>query len=328
MIGSPVMAQMDCDDGDACTNDWVDATFGQCTYTPVTCDDSDMCTFDVCDSKAGCGHYPVMCSDGDPLTTDSCDQATGCVYASADCDDADACTVDQVDPDAGQCVHRPVDCDDGDRCTDDTCDKAAGCEYAPVDCEDGDPTTIDACDPADGMCVHIPMDSLDPLVSIDIKPGSCLNPLNVRSRGVVPVVLFGSEGFDVTTIDPESIRMTREGFEGVPPVRYAYMDAGAPSVNREPCACDDAGREGVDEPDYLGDGFMDLALKFSVPDVADGLGLKDVAAGETVLLTIVGETMADATPVAGEDCVRIINKLKWREQPTRPRGPTWPKAGR
>jgi hypothetical protein len=163
---------------------------------------------------------------------------------------------------------------------------------------------------------------------VDIKPGSCINPLNVRSRGVGPAVLFGSEGFDVTKVDPESIRMTREGFEGVPPVRYGYRDAGAPSVNGEPCACDGAGEEGVDDGDYNGDGYTDLALKFRVPDVADGLGLKDIAAGEIVLLAIVGETMADATPVAGEDCVRIINKLKWWEQPTRPKGPKRPKDGR
>jgi hypothetical protein len=352
MVTCPVLAQMDCDDGDACTNDWVDDTFGQCTYTPVNCDDSDLCTFDVCDSKTGCGHYPVMCSDGDRLTTDTCDPATGCVYASADCDDADVCTVDQVAPNTGQCAYTPVDCDDGDSCTDDTCDgaigcqhtpldcddenpctvdlcdPAAGCEHVPVDCDDGDPTTIDACDPADGMCVHTPMDSLVPMVSVDIKPGSCQNPLNVRSRGILPAVLFGSDGFDVTTIDPESIRITREGFEGVPPVRYGYTDAGAPSVNGEVCACDGAGEEGVYDGDYNGDGYTDLVLKFRVPDVAFGLGLKDVGAGEMVLLAIIGETVVDATPVVGEDCVRIINKLKWWEEPTRPRGPTWPKKGR
>jgi len=345
MVTSPVLAQMDCDDGDACTNDWVDDTFGQCTYTPVDCDDSNYCTIDICDSRSGCISYPISCDDGDAATGDICDPQSGCVHALKDCDDADVCTVDQMDPDTGQCAYTPVDCDDGDSCTDDTCDGAVGCQYAPVDCDDanpctadlcdpaagcehapvgcddGDPATIDACDPADGACLHIP------LISVDIKPGSCQNPLNVRSRGVVPVVLFGSEGFDVITVDPESIRMTRDGFEGVPPVRYAYTDAGAPFVNRELCGCDGAGEEGTDEPDYHGDGYTDLVLKFRVPDMADGLGLKDVAAGEMVLLSIVGETMADATPFAGEDCVRIINKLKWRDPPMRPRGPKWPKEG-
>ena len=39
-----------------------------------------------------------------------------------------------------------------------------------------------------------------PMVSIDIKPGSCQSPLNVRSRGVLPVAILGTEGFDVESI--------------------------------------------------------------------------------------------------------------------------------
>jgi hypothetical protein len=351
LIASPVMAQVDCDDGDPCTNDLADDTVGQCTYTPVNCDDSDLCTFDVCDFKTGCGHYLVVCSDGDPLTTDTCDPATGCVYAATDCDDVDVCTVDQIDPHTGQCTYSPVDCDDDDSCTDDTCDRAvgcqhapvdcddsnpctddlcdllAGCEHAPVDCEDDDPTTIDACDPADGACLHTPMASVDPMVSVDIKPGSCHNPLNVRSRGVLPVVILGSEALDVMIIDPARIRITRDGFEGISPLRYRYEDVGSPSENGEPCVCDSLGADDTEESYYNGDGYMDLVLKFRVPDLAHGLGLKDVTTGEIVLLTIVGETMADATPVAGEDCVSIINKLQWWEQPTRPKGPKRPKEG-
>ena len=45
--------------------------------------------------------------------------------------------------------------------------------------------------------------------SLDIKPGACPNPLNVRSRGVVPMAVLGSESFDVTEIDVDSLALTR-----------------------------------------------------------------------------------------------------------------------
>ncbi|MHC4648611.1 MAG: hypothetical protein ACYTBJ_24405, partial [Planctomycetota bacterium] len=37
-------------------------------------------------------------------------------------------------------------------------------------------------------------------VAVDIKPGSCPNPLNLASRGVLPVAVLGSEDFDVSSI--------------------------------------------------------------------------------------------------------------------------------
>ena len=42
---------------------------------------------------------------------------------------------------------------------------------------------------------------------VDIKPGSCPNPLNVGSQGVLPVAIAGTVDFDVTTVDPNSIRL-------------------------------------------------------------------------------------------------------------------------
>ncbi|MHC4725285.1 MAG: hypothetical protein ACYS9V_13755 [Planctomycetota bacterium] len=44
-------------------------------------------------------------------------------------------------------------------------------------------------------------------VSIDIKPGSCPNPLNINSKGVLPVAILGTGDFDVQEIDPASIRL-------------------------------------------------------------------------------------------------------------------------
>jgi hypothetical protein len=47
-------------------------------------------------------------------------------------------------------------------------------------------------------------------VYVDIKPGSCPNPINLKGKGVLPVAICGTEDFDVKTIDPESILLTRE----------------------------------------------------------------------------------------------------------------------
>jgi hypothetical protein len=45
-------------------------------------------------------------------------------------------------------------------------------------------------------------------VFVDIKPASWPNPFQLKSKGVLPVAICGTEDFDVTTIDPETIRLT------------------------------------------------------------------------------------------------------------------------
>ena len=44
-------------------------------------------------------------------------------------------------------------------------------------------------------------------VNIDIRPGSDVNPVNLKSKGVLPVAIFGSKEFDVSNIDPLSISL-------------------------------------------------------------------------------------------------------------------------
>ena len=45
-----------------------------------------------------------------------------------------------------------------------------------------------------------------PEVAVDIKPGSDRNPVNLRSKGVIPVAILTTEDFDATTIDPATVR--------------------------------------------------------------------------------------------------------------------------
>ena len=190
-----------------------------------------------------------------------------------------------------------VDCDDGISCNgEETCvDNICMEEVSP--CAENE-----VCDTANDICV-----SVDLTVSVDIKPGSCPNPLNVRSRGVLPVAILGTADFDVETINPETILITREGVENivpVAPIRYSYDDVGAPSGG-EPCECDD-----LDEDDLYVDDIMDLTLKFSVPELVEKLGLTEVESREIIPLTIMVES-EDGTLIMGKDCVKIINNFKW-----------------
>jgi hypothetical protein len=117
-------------------------------------------------------------------------------------------------------------------------------------------------------------------ISIDIKPGSCPNPLNVKDKGVLPVAILGSEEFDVFNIDPASIRL-----EGVAPIRSSYEDVSTP----------------------VPDSYLDLTLKFEVQEIVAALG--EVNDGEEYELTLTGE-LNNGMPIEGKDCILIISKGK------------------
>ncbi len=137
------------------------------------------------------------------------------------------------------------------------------------------------------------------LIHVDIKPGSCSNPINVKSKGVLPVAVLGIEDFDVTTIDPSEILLSRDGIEeGVSPLRWSYEDVATP-FEGEPEACHERG----------GDGYMDLTLKFDVPELVGTLALNQLA-GETILLQLTGILPDEyaGTPIVGEDAIRLLDR--------------------
>ena len=129
----------------------------------------------------------------------------------------------------------------------------------------------------------------DPLV--DVKPGSDINPLNLKSNGVLPVAILGSEVFDVSLIDPDSLRLN-----GVAPLRWSYEDVHGPSdMNMDP-AMDNGDGE-------MPDGYEDMTLKFSTQEIAATLG--DVVRGDIVTLTMVG-FFFDGSSISGEETVWIV----------------------
>ena len=129
-------------------------------------------------------------------------------------------------------------------------------------------------------------------VVVDIKPGSCPNPVNVRSNAVLHVAILGTNEFDVTQVDPASIRLA-----GVEPFRSAYKDVAAPVSDTNECACTTAGR----------DGFPDLTLKFKTKDIVTAIG--DFNDGEVLILGLTG-VLYDSTPIEGEDCIVIHGSRK------------------
>jgi hypothetical protein len=132
-------------------------------------------------------------------------------------------------------------------------------------------------------------------VDIDIKPDSCPNPLNLASRGVLPVAILGSEGFEVNTIDVASIFL-----EGVPAIRSNYEDVAAPVSDGNECECTTASP----------DGYPDLTLKFYTQEIVEELinwpgGLnKD----QTLALELRGE-LTDGRVIAGRDCVVLVGNV-------------------
>ena len=139
--------------------------------------------------------------------------------------------------------------------------------------------------------VKITGDPLSELpVALDIKPGSCPNPLNIDPKGILTVAILGTADLDVTTIDLASVRL-----EEVAPIRSSVNDVATPVVNPQSCECNSEGE----------DGFDDLILKFKASDVIEAVG--DVSVGDIIELTLSG-VLNDGTPIEGVDCIVFVKK--------------------
>jgi len=129
------------------------------------------------------------------------------------------------------------------------------------------------------------------VVAVDIKPGSCPNPLNTKSSGVLPVAILGTGDYDVTTIVPTSVRLA-----GVEPLRNSLEDVASPLWDTNDCNCMEAGP----------DGLLDLTLKFETQGIVKAIG--DVNDGDVLTLELTGvlyDPPPYETPIEGADCILI-----------------------
>ncbi len=183
-------------------------------------------------------------------------------------------------------------------CGDGHCGTVETFENCPSDCPSGG---VDAlCDGvADGRCDPdcVGMGGTDPDCPgffVDIKAGSCPNPLNVKSKGVLPVAILGTVNLDVTDIDPATIRLTRDGFTAsIAGLKWDMEDVATPNPAGN-CQC----------WTVPGDRRLDLVVHFDVQEVADALGLSSED-GNTVPL-IIKANLKNGTEVSGTDCVRVM----------------------
>ncbi len=123
----------------------------------------------------------------------------------------------------------------------------------------------------------------EPVISInvDVKPGSCPNPVrvNFKGNGVIPVAILGTEELNVADIDVATITL-----EGVAPLRSNLDDVSSPS-DGEDCECN---REGPD-------GLLDLT---------------EIEHRTDIPLTLTAMLMGEEVELEGADCIRILNRMR------------------
>jgi hypothetical protein len=127
-------------------------------------------------------------------------------------------------------------------------------------------------------------DTLGVGVVFDLKPGSCDNPLNTKSKGVLPAAILGTAALNVSTINPATIRLA-----GVAPVRWSIEDVGRPGS----CA---AGPDGI----------PDLVLKFDTQKVVRALqaSMGTLRDRQRIVLPLEGR-LKNGTLFVGEDVARL-----------------------
>jgi hypothetical protein len=113
-------------------------------------------------------------------------------------------------------------------------------------------------------------------VSIDIKPGSDPNSINLSSSGVIPVAILSSDTFDATTVDP---------------VTVALAGATVKLVGK-------SDKYLAHEEDVNEDGLMDLVCQVYTAQFM-------IEPGES-LAVLEAETF-DGTPIRGEDSIRVVS---------------------
>jgi hypothetical protein len=111
-------------------------------------------------------------------------------------------------------------------------------------------------------------------VSIDIKPGSYPNSINIGSSGVIPVAVLSTNSFDATEIDPSTVSLAGATIK--------LVGKGTLLSHRE---------------DINGDGLIDFVCQVLTEEFL-------VEPGETT--AVLEALTVDGVAIRGEDSVRIV----------------------
>lgn len=117
--------------------------------------------------------------------------------------------------------------------------------------------------------VDTPAEDCTISVDVDIKPGSDVNPVNTKSKGVIPVAVYSTADFDATTIDPSTVAFGPNG------------------------AAESHGTAHIE--DVNGDGLDDVVLHFKTQD-------SGILKGNTEA-SLTGATF-DGTAIEGSDNIK------------------------
>ena len=107
-------------------------------------------------------------------------------------------------------------------------------------------------------------------VALDVRPGSAENPVNPKSKGVIPVAILSTNSFDASTIDQASLRFGPG---------QALAEGNGHLV------------------DLNGDGQLDLLLHFRTQDAGIQCGESSVS--------IIGQTV-NGIPIQGSDSITTV----------------------
>ena len=132
--------------------------------------------------------------------------------------------------------------------------------------------------------------------AIDIKFCSNPNGFNSRrTRGVVPVTIFGTTDFFVTDIDISTVMLCNEALTmcAGPPVDSSIADRGDPEtdIGASQCAI-----EASVEQDFLNqDGFDDLDVAFDAAQVCTVIDCDMLSKGDTSIVLVIKGELNDGT---------------------------------
>ncbi len=114
------------------------------------------------------------------------------------------------------------------------------------------------------------------------------------------MAVLGTEVFDASAIDVDSVLLTRDGVAGGAAVIDSRLQDVATPFEGDDCDCHHLGA----------DGWPDLVLTFQTHDVVDALDLATLVDGEQVPLTVTGDLLPEAGGQAftATDCVRLVPK--------------------